>query len=75
MPAFLNVVPHELVLHPGDSLFGKFRDGNAGVVVNGEPLPALAADNGFSGICYKARLCGLSQAFGNNGFHQRGSRR
>lgn len=76
MPALLNVVPHKLVLNPGYLLFREFCSVQDWVTMNGKPLPALAADNGFRWTHGRARLAGFPQPSGYAaGFHQRGSLR
>lgn len=46
MFAFLNVVPDKLVFQPGDLLLSELRIATASIM-DGEPLSAFAADNGF----------------------------
>ena len=44
---FLNVIPDKLICHPRGLFFSKFNILKSGVVADGKPLPAFAADNGF----------------------------
>src|SRR5579864_590111 len=66
---FLNMVPDKLILQPGNLLLSKLRIASA-VIMDGKPLSALAADNGFD-----VGVRNFPQPPCNAGFHQRGSRR
>jgi len=44
---FLNVVPYKLLRYEGGLFPGKLNIQQRYIVTDGEPLSALAADNGF----------------------------
>src|SRR5689334_1940328 len=69
MFAFLNMVPDQLVLEPGNLPLSELHIANA-VVLDGKPLSALAADNGFHVFSRDS-----PQPSCRAGSHQRGSRR
>jgi len=54
----LNMVPNQLICHPGDLFSGQFNVLKSGIMANGEALTAFAADNGCHQDCGRWSLCG-----------------
>lgn len=72
---FLYVVPNELVFQPGRLLLGNFHVLTGRVMMDGKPLAALFAHNGFHQDVIGALRAGADARDKTIQVHQRGSRR
>ena len=72
---FLDMVPDELFLQPGRLSSGHFDIPTYGVMMDGKPLPALAADNSLHQVIIRALHPGADARDHPVQVHQRGSRR